>query len=87
VNSLLGENTSSTLELNLNLVLFIPQEDSFYPWQKVFGVKRSKFNFISRVEHFPKSADVVSKVSIFVYRIHRDWCDILSRSTIDVVLS
>jgi len=31
--------------------------------------------------------DVVSKASIFVYRLHRDWCDILSRSTIDIVLS
>jgi len=32
-------------------------------------------------------AYVVSKVSIFVYRLHRDWCDILSRSTINVILS
>jgi len=31
--------------------------------------------------------DVVSKVKMFVYRLHKDWCDILSRSTIDVVLS
>jgi len=31
--------------------------------------------------------DVVSKVSIYIYHLHRDWCDILSRSTIGVVLS
>jgi len=36
---------------------------------------------------FSPQPDVESKVSIFVYRLHRDWCDILSRSTIDVVLS
>jgi len=51
VSSLLGGNTSSTPGLILNLVFFIPQEDSFYPRQKVFGVKRSEFNFIPEVDH------------------------------------
>jgi len=31
VSSLPGENTSSTLGLNLNLIFFMPQEESFYP--------------------------------------------------------
>ena len=52
MSSIFGGNTSSTLGLNLNLVPFIPQKDSFYPRLKVFRVKRSKFNSIPRVDHF-----------------------------------
>jgi len=38
---------SLTIGLNLNLVLFITQEDYFnLPTVKSFWVKRSKFNFI-----------------------------------------
>ena len=37
VSSLLGENTSSTLGLNLNLVFFIPKKNLFTHGKKFLG--------------------------------------------------
>jgi len=42
VNNLFGENTSSTLELNLNLVLFIPIRRFFLSTVKSFWEKKKQ---------------------------------------------